>query len=217
MSSTRLPGKVLTPVSGRPLIGMLIDRLTRCRAIDAIIVATSDRPDDDAIAQFCIDESTDVFRGPLEDVAARFAGAARSHGLDAFVRVCADSPLLDPALVDAAAARIKKGDCDMVTNVEPRTYPPGQSVEAVTTIAFARARAFMTDCADREHVTRALYAHAEHFRIERLVRKEVCTEPHLAVDTADDLIRIAAVVERMDRPHWQYSLNEVLELARTVP
>jgi spore coat polysaccharide biosynthesis protein SpsF len=217
MSSTRLPGKVLMPIVDRTLLGMLMDRLARCRAIDTIIVATSDQPDDDAIAQFCADESIDVFRGPLEDVAARFAGAARSNGLDAFVRVCADSPLLDPLLVDAAAARIKKGDCDVVTNVMPRTYPPGQSVEAVTTTAFARSRAFMTAPADREHVTRALYANAENFRIERILRVEPCTEPHLVVDTADDLTRIAAVVKRMDRPHWQYSLNEILELARTVP
>lgn len=205
------------PVVGRSVAGMLIDRLARCRAIDAVVVATSDRSDDDPIAEFCLDESTDVFRGPLDDVAARFAGAARAHGLDAFIRVCADSPLLDPALVDAAAVRIKRGDCDMVTNVMPRTYPAGQSVEAVTTTAYARARAFMAEPADREHVTRAIYANADHFRIETLVCEKPCTEPHLAVDTADDLQRIAAIVERMDRPHWHYSLNEILELARTVP
>jgi spore coat polysaccharide biosynthesis protein SpsF len=98
MSSSRLPGKVLREVQGRALLGHLLDGLRQAKGPDTLLVATSVDPSDDA-----------VWRGPLDDVAARFLGAAEAASLDAAVRICADSPLLDPALVDQAVALFRLG------------------------------------------------------------------------------------------------------------
>ena len=97
MSSRRLPGKVLARLDGQPILQWVLERLARCPSLAENAVATSDEPDDDAIEAFCRDAGTRCVRGPLEHVAERFRQAARAMKLDAFVRVCADSPLIDAA------------------------------------------------------------------------------------------------------------------------
>lgn len=211
MDSTRLPGKVLADIGGLPLLGHLLERMTRCQGLDVVVVATSDLSSDDAIAPFCAGFPVVVHRGPLDDVAARFVEAATSNGLDAFVRVSADSPLLDRDLVEAAASRIRTKDVDVVSNIYPqRTYPRGQSVEAVRADALTRALPLMTISGDHEHVTPALYRHPDVFRIEPMTAPTPYPATHLAVDTPDDLRRMRAVIEKMERPSWEYGLDEVL-------
>jgi spore coat polysaccharide biosynthesis protein SpsF len=213
MDSRRLPGKVLADLAGTPLLGHLLQRLVRCTGLDAVIVATSDRSSDDEIADFCEGFSVSIHRGSLDDVAARFADASTAHRLDAFVRVSADSPLLDRDLVGTAALRIRTGGADVVSNVYPqRTYPRGQSVEAVRTDALMRSLPLMTTADDHEHVTPGLYRHPELFRIEPMTAPTTYPATHLAVDAPDDLRRMRTVIERMERPSWEYGLDEVLAL-----
>jgi len=211
MSSTRLPGKVLRSVGGAPVLGHVLDRMDRA-AVDVVLVATSDRPEDDAVAAFAARRGAVVHRGPLHDVLARFTGAARAHRLGRLVRVCADSPLLDPALVDRALAVLDATGADMASNVVERTFPPGQSVEAVTAAALERAAALGPDAADREHVTRLLYR-SPLFRVVPIVRTPPAPGPPLVVDTHDDLARMGALMARMDRPVRTYGLDELLALA----
>ena len=146
MKSARVPGKVLRQLAGRPLLGHLLDRL--CTLGMPLVVATSDDRSDDAIASFCVAEGVAVHRGPLDDVAARFVGAARERGIDPIVRVSGDSPLLDPAIVRRALELWEPGL--LVTNVRPRSFPTGQSVEVFELAALERAE--LTPEA-REHVT----------------------------------------------------------------
>jgi len=213
MGSRRLPGKVLAPIAGTPLLGHLLDRLDRCRAVDRVIVATSSEPSDDPVAAYCAARGATVRRGPLRDVAARIAAVIDAEALDGFVRVCADSPLLDPGLVDAAARMLRATGVDVVTNARPRTHPHGQSVEAVRADAFRRALGLMTEPGDREHVTPALYRHPERFSIAPLPADREWPAVGLAVDTPEDLARIAAVVARMTRPPSDYGLAEIVALA----
>src|SRR3954453_19643168 len=102
-SSTRLPNKVLTEVGGKPLLGYLLERLEHTTLIDDVMVATSDEADDDAVASFCRAAGVDCHRGALDDVAGRILGAVQARGLDSFVRISGDSPMLDQSLVDRAA------------------------------------------------------------------------------------------------------------------
>ena len=125
MSSRRLPGKVLRPLAGQPTLQYLLERLARCEQVDRVIVATSTESSDDPVAAFCESAGTLVHRGPLEHVAARFGETVERFGLDAFVRVTADSPLLDQRLVDRGVALYRDGEFDVVTNVFPRArFPP---------------------------------------------------------------------------------------------
>lgn len=195
MSSQRLPGKVLAPLAGRPALAWLLERL----APFEVVVATSDEPSDDRVADFCAGRGVECFRGPLADVAARFAGVIERYRLDAFVRVNGDSPLLDPVLVAQGIELFRATTPDLATNVFPRSFPPGQSVEVVDGAAFLAARDEFDD-RDREHVTTFFYARPERFRIENFSAPEPYEGPSHALDTAEDLARLDAWARALPRP-----------------
>jgi spore coat polysaccharide biosynthesis protein SpsF (cytidylyltransferase family) len=156
-SSERLPGKSCRRWRATDA-RRLLERLHTVAEAERIIVATSDRPQDAAVAEFAASAGVATFRGPLDDVLARFVGAADAYGLDALVRVSGDSPLLDPGLVSAALRLFAEGGWDLVTNVQLRTFPRGQSVETIAVAALRRVAADTQHPADREHVTPCLYA-----------------------------------------------------------
>ena len=215
MSSARLPGKVLLPLAGRPALGYLLERLALAAEPGLVVVATSDEPDDDPVAELAAARGVAVHRGPLADVAGRMAAAAERFGLDALVRVSGDSPLLDPALVDRAVALFRAGEADLVTNVWPRSFPVGQSVEVVSSAALRRVLAESADADDREHVTRHIYGNADRFRIVNFAREAGdASDVRLTLDTEDDLRRLEAIVAAMDRPHAGYGVDELIDLAR---
>ncbi len=214
MSSTRLPGKVLRRVRDRPVLQYLLERLQRCDGLDGVTVATSVDPSDEPIEKFCLEFGVSCCRGSLQDVARRCADAAGSRGLDAFVRLCADSPLLDPALVDRAIAEYRSREVDLVTNVFPRSFPPGQSVEVIRTSVLVAAVDMMTSDDDRGHVTRYFYRHAERYRIHNVHAEVDYGDLRLAIDTPGDLRRFETLVAGFERPHWEYGLRELARLSR---
>lgn len=202
MNSARVPGKVLRPLAGRPLLGHLLDRLRPLHM--PLVVATSDHPSDDAISRFCEAEGVAAHRGSLEDVAARFVGAAHEQGIDPIVRVSGDSPLLDPALVLRAVGLWEPGV--LVTNVRPRSFPTGQSVEV---FELAELEAAEIGAEAREHVTPTLY---ERLRVHNFAHTPDLSHLRLTLDTDQDAARLDALFARMDRPPSDYSLAEVVEL-----
>src|ERR1700733_9354326 len=118
MSSSRLPGKVLMPIAGKPLLWHIVHRLKKCRTVDAIAVATSTDPSDDALAKFCADEGIICVRGSLHNVLDRYRLAAEQTGAKTLLRVTGDSPLIDPGFVDYLVHAIGAGDFDFV-QLEP--------------------------------------------------------------------------------------------------
>ncbi len=207
MSSARLPGKVLAPLAGRPALGWVLERLEHAELLDALVVATSDDPSDDPVSAYCEERGTACHRGSLDDVAARVLDAAREHELEALVRVSGDSPLLDQRLVDRGVQIMRVSAPDLVTNVRPRTFPPGQSVEVVDVDALERAHAPGASAEEREHVTGPLYA--GDFAIVRFAAETPCTEPPMTLDTAADHARLEGILLAMDRPHWEYAWDEL--------
>jgi spore coat polysaccharide biosynthesis protein SpsF len=193
---------VLRHLAGRPLLGHLLDRLRTLGM--PLVVATSADGSDDAIARFCAIEEVAVYRGPLDDVAARFLGAAREQGIDPIVRVSGDSPLLDPAIVRRALGLWEPGL--LVTNVRPRSFPTGQSVEVFELAALEAAE--MSPAA-REHVTTTLYG---RLRVENFSHSPDLSHLRLTLDTEADAARLDELFARMVRPPADYSLAEVVEL-----
>ena len=212
MSSSRLPGKVLMQIQGKTVLKYLLERIRRCLDIQSTIVATSTDNSDDPIKEFCEESSVECFRGSLENVAERFKDAALSYKLDAFVRICGDSPLLDPHLVDEHVQLFRQGAVDLVTNVANRTFPHGQSVEVLSTEVFCQTVKKMNLPEHLEQVTRYFYEHADEFVIKEIKCPLECNDANFVIDTPADFERITALIEAMDRPHWEYCLKDLLSL-----
>ena len=215
MSSDRLPGKVLRPLAGRPMLAWLIAGLRQATSLDSIVVSTSVEPDDDAIEAFCRAEGILLHRGPLRDVASRVAGAAEANGLDIAVRISGDSPVLLPTIVDQVISLLDDPDTALATNVFPRSFPPGQSVEAIRTRVLTDVLPTLTS-AHQEHVTSWFYDNATACRIKNLEHRPSLTDVRLVVDTPVDLLAIERMLSRLDRPHWEYELEELVLLRRSV-
>lgn len=195
MSSKRFPGKALSDVAGRTLLGRAVDRVKCARFVGSLVVATSVESSDDHIVEFCRREGVAWFRGALDDVAGRVLGAVQQDGATAFVRISGDSPLIDPHLIDRGIKVFSERQPDVVTNVFPRTFPHGQSVEVIATDAFETLCRNQGDAHHREHVTSGFYAASSDWRIENFESGEAGPFASLTVDTADDLDRIVGILQ----------------------
>jgi spore coat polysaccharide biosynthesis protein SpsF (cytidylyltransferase family) len=194
------------------MLQYLLERLDHCSHLHDVVVATSKDESDTPIAGFCKDYGIDCCRGPLYDVAGRFREVLDIYWFDGFVRVSGDSPLLDQRLIDKGVEIFLRSHVDLVTNIFPRTYPSGQSVEVVAADAFRRGYERMHTAEDFEHVTRFFYRNRREFRIHNFASEVYCGDVHLSVDTPQDMEVFAAIVKRMTKPHWQYTLQEILHL-----
>lgn len=194
MSSTRLPGKVLRPLAGRPMMARQLDRLKRSRRIDRLVVATSTEPIDDAIADFCTREAILCHRGPLTDVLARFAGAAEAFGpADHIVRLTADCPLTDWEIIDACINLHLETGSDYTSNGVERTFPDGLDVEVMTAAALKRNQAQAAAGPEREHVTMYIYRNPSQFRLTHLKQSFDLSALRWTVDNPADFAFAEAV------------------------
>ena len=196
MDSKRLPGKMMMPVAGKPLLQHVVERLQLCARIKNVTILTSDEVTDDPIADWCRYHSVEFFRGPLDDVYGRFVEAVEFYQLDAFVRISGDSPLIDARLVDELVEVFNTGSYDLVTNVMPRSFPRGESVEVLRVSMFKAKADFITDPQEREHVTAYYYRNPSEFRIKNVSNpRGDFSSKYLCVDTAEDLEKLKQVVE----------------------
>ena len=187
MSSTRLPGKVMRPMLGQPMMGRQIERLARSRMLDRLVVATSDDPGDDVVADYAASLGCGVHRGPLHDVLERYRGAAEAFGAaDNVVRVTADCPLADWRIVDACIERHLATGADYTSNTVERTYPKGLDVEVVKAPLIAVAAREGRDPYEREHVTPFFYRRPDRFRIDQLTQSRTLDHLRWTVDTPAD-------------------------------
>lgn len=203
LDSSRLRGKALAPVHGRPVLGVVLDRLRMAGRLNAgIVVATSDRAVDDPIAAFAEREGVAVYRGDIDDAAGRMLAAAEANGFDYAARVNADSPCVDPALLDRACARAAEDDLDFVTNLSPRSFPYGVAVELVRTDCLA-SLIHAAEGDEREHVTKVLYRHLDALRHANLpCEAGQLSHVRLTIDTPGDLRAFAALASRVG-PGWR--------------
>lgn len=214
MSSRRLPGKVLMDLGGKPMLRYLIERVQKCMEIDELVVATSEGPDDNEIVRFCDGLGVAAYRGALEDVAWRMVGAAKSVGSDVIVRLSGDSPFLDQATIDLGVNIFKNGGVDLLTNVKPRTFPPGCSVEILTTELLESSYRDMPSL-DKEHVVSSLYS-MENLVVQNYSSPIDLSNYRLTVDTQAEFDLAQKIIMHMDKPHWSYSIAEVVELGKKI-
>jgi spore coat polysaccharide biosynthesis protein SpsF (cytidylyltransferase family) len=199
MSSQRFPGKVLAPFNGKPLIAQVIGRLTQAIPADAVVVATSVEPTDDPLAAYVRELGIAVFRGPLDNVFRRFQLCVEAYPCTWFFRICADSPLLQGALLPMVLEYSQRSDLDLVTNVFPRTFPKGQSVEMLRSETFAAIQADLLSAEEQEHVTKYYYNNPDRFRILNLDSGDPkLGQMSYVVDTIEDIQRLEGVAQNGD-------------------
>lgn len=196
MGSTRLPGKVLAPLGLRPLLGLLLHRL-RDAPVDRLVVATSTAAADDAVEAIAAAAGVATVRGPADDVLSRFALALRDYPADVVVRITADCPLLDVAVVASAIDLHAETGSDYTSNTLIRTFPDGLDVEVVAASALATAETEARREDEREHVTPFIYRRPERFQLAALRSDELAGEERWTVDDAADLAFVQAVVESL--------------------
>jgi glutamate-1-semialdehyde 2,1-aminomutase/spore coat polysaccharide biosynthesis protein SpsF len=217
MGSSRLPGKVLTALGGRPVLAWVVRAARATPGIDRVAVATSLLPDDDAIAAWCRAHGVSCHRGPAEDVLARFVLAARAEAATVVLRLTADCPLLDPHVCGTVLALLQRDGAVYAANVLPPSWPIGLDCEAFTVEALATADVLATRRSDREHVTPFLATNRGRFPAVNLP----CPLSGLAaerwcLDYPGDAAFLSALVAHLppDRPPaW----TEVLAVLRRHP
>ncbi len=219
MGSTRLPGKVLSEIKGKPLILHMIERLRRCKKIDHLVLATSTSPRDKILIETAKQNGVDVFAGSEADVLDRFYQAARLHSPEQVVRLTGDCPLIDPVVTDLVIDHHLKKRADYTSNVVTRCYPRGLDTEVMTFKALEKAAKEAARPHEREHVTPYFYEHPKLFSIEQVVAgpAEFMPDLRLTVDTPEDLALVTQIFLSLYDKKPDFSLDDILQLIKDKP
>jgi len=218
MTSSRLPGKVLLPLQGQPMVLRQIERVRRADRIDRLVVATSLEASDAPLVAVLAAAGVEVFRGPLDDVLARFVGALDAHPADHVVRLTADCPLADPHLIDATIALHLESGADYTQNrLEAKGYPKGLDVEVITAAALRRAAASAATPEEHEHVTWGVWNHPDRYRIARLEPPVDEGLVRWTVDRPDDLEFVRAVYAALYPAAPAFTSNDIRAFVRSHP
>lgn len=217
LSSSRLPGKVLKPILGRPMLELQIERVRRARRIDTLVVATSTAADDDPIAALCGKLGVRCHRGSLEDVLDRVHGAVLPDAASHVVRLTADCPLADPELIDRVIAFCVDGGYDYASNALEPTYPDGLDVEVMRFEALAAAWREATAASEREHVTPFLYKHPERFRLGSFKAERDLSQLRWTVDEREDFELIERIYHALYPKNAAFSTTDILSLLDSMP
>jgi spore coat polysaccharide biosynthesis protein SpsF (cytidylyltransferase family) len=215
MGSTRLPGKVLLPLAGRPMVLHVAERAARIPGVDGVLVATPDGPDDAPLQDVLGANGIDWVSGPSDDVLRRYAIAAAAADADMVVRITSDCPLLSPVVSGRVVAAFLEGGADYASNTLQRTWPRGMDTEVLGREALDAVDAAATEPFEREHVTPAIWQHPERFRLRSVRGSEDLSQLRLTVDTAEDFQLVETVFETLGRDDVE--LDEVLGLLRRRP
>ena len=219
MTSSRLPGKVLLPALGKPMLHHHVARLRMVPSLDAIVLATTVNADDDVLEAFAREEGIGCFRGSEDDVMSRVIGAAASAAADLVVEITGDCPLVDPQIVEQVIRMFHAHQAAYVSNAHVRSFPDGMDVQ-VFRLDTLRASAAMTDDPlDHEHVTLHIRNHPELFPPVHLVAPPEQHWPELGVTLDDprDYALITRIMEHFGDGHARASCLDIVRLLRAYP
>ncbi|MGE3540900.1 MAG: NTP transferase domain-containing protein [Candidatus Tectimicrobiota bacterium] len=215
MGSRRLPGKVLLEIAGQPMLWHVVQQARRATALTRVVVATSTAAADDAIEAFCHAAAIHCVRGSEQDVLDRYRQAADALGAAIIVRLTADCPLLDPAVIDKVVHHFLAGAFAYVSNVDPPTFPDGLDTEVFTYAALHTAWQEATRPSEREHVTPYIRQHPERFRLGNVQHSPDLSGWRWTVDEAVDLDFVRAVYARLGVE--AFGMHDVCQLLTQQP
>ena len=209
-SSSRLPGKVLRPLLGVPMFLRQIERVTRSRKIDKIVVATSLDSSDNAIEQLCRSNDIECFRGSLDDVLDRFYHASVKFSAHHIVRLTADCPLADPAVIDRMIQFYESGNFDYVSNALEPTFPDGLDAEIFRAACLYDAWKDATLPSEREHVTPFIYQHPARYKIGHYKNAADLSFLRWTVDEEVDFQLITQIYTQLYQNKPDFNTDDIL-------
>lgn len=206
LGSKRLPGKVLRELAGRPMIHWVVDRISKCKTVDAVVVATTRHEHDDRLVGYCNELGWNVVRGSENDVLSRYVLAAEKYEAGRIVRITADCPLIDPEIVDQVVNKLAEDNRnDYASNFFPkRFFPRGLDAEAFTMAALEKVDQLSIEAKFREHVTLKIYSQPEGFRITSVCNSKDQSNLRWTVDCLEDFELVSKIVNHMDRGDFSF-------------
>lgn len=214
MGSTRLPGKHLLSLLDEPMLSRLFERLKGAKTLDQIVLATTTEPKDDCLAELAVANKIPFFRGSSENVLERFYQASRLFPGEIIVRITADCPLIDPALVDKTVDYFRTHRFDYVSNTQ--SYPRGMDTEVFSRASFEKVYNSAKTPAEKEHVTPFYYRHPELFKLGSLP-KQTIPPYRLTVDTQEDFLLVSHIYEALYPQNPHFSLQDIYTVLDTHP
>lgn len=215
VGSTRLPGKILKEICGKTILHHEIDRLKKCKEIDEIVIATTDKEDDDKIVNEAKKLSVKYFRGSENDVLSRFYYSAKENNADIIVRVTSDCPCIDFEILDKMLIyfkdKYKEKQVDYLSNTIKRTYPRGYDIEIFTFSALEKSYINAKKEYEREHVTPYIYDKTNNFLKLSFENKEDYSKYRVTLDTIEDFIVIKNIFENLYYKNPYFKLNDVVQ------
>jgi spore coat polysaccharide biosynthesis protein SpsF len=215
VSSSRLPRKVLKPILGRPMLLHQLDRVRRARSLDAIVVATSTDPGDDAIEELCAIAGIGCFRGSLNDVLDRFYHAALPYRPEHVVRLTGDCPLADPDLIDRVVSVCLDEGLDY-SGAEP-SFPDGLDVEVMRFAVLEEAWEEATRPSDREHVTQFINRQRDRYRVRGVANDVDLSHLRWTVDEPEDFELVTQIYEALYPANPAFATQDILDLLARRP
>jgi len=222
IGSTRLPGKVLLPLSGKPLLLRLVNRVEQAKNAGRIVVATTTSPLDDPIERLCLNEGISCYRGHPTDLLDRHYRAGIQYGADAVVKIPSDVPLIDPEVIDRVLQVYIDNPkaIDYVSNLHPQSYPDGNDVEVISMLTLKKAWLESLQPFEREHTTPYIWERPDQFRLANVLWEtelDYSMSHRWTIDYPEDYVFIKAVYDNLYPVNNNFSLNDILGLLRSKP
>lgn len=212
VSSSRLPGKVLKDICGKPMILQQINRLRKCKKIDQIVVLTSSDESDDILYDLCDRNKIKCFRGSLNNVLERFVLACDEYKSECIVRITGDCPLLDWNVVDAVISEHLIGRYDYTSNTLTPTYPDGLDVEVFSQDCLLKMHTLATKPEEKEHVTMFCYTHSNDFKLHNVINIQGdLSDFRWTVDTQEDFEFVTKIYEALYPVNHYFDSQDILE------
>jgi spore coat polysaccharide biosynthesis protein SpsF len=218
--STRFPAKIFADLAGKPLIWHVVNRLTYCSRIDRIIIATTANSGDDRLEEWAAQQGLLVYRGDENNVLNRYYMAAKAAGLkseDIIIRITADDPFKEPALIDQIIETVETGEAVFAYNNNPPTFPEGFDCEVFTMAALEKSEKESNDAYEREHVTQYMYRHPELFKGKNIAQKEDLSYLRFTLDTQEDYKMAQEVYRHLYKENAIFTLKDMLNLFKKYP
>lgn len=217
MGATRLPGKVLKDILGKPMLWHLVTRVKKAKYIDDVVIATTIDKGDDSLEEFAVDNSLGVYRGSENDLVDRFFNAGKKYGADVVVRIWGDCPLIDPALIDKVLLEFIHGDYDYANNFNPPTYPVGMNFEVYSSKSLEKIWKETDDKFYREYPFEYIYAHHNLFKTLYDKNDADLSAIHLTVDYVEDFELVTEIFKNLYRENKIFHIKDLLELIEKHP